>query len=665
MSTPPLILGAALVFWGWQTGLLVVASIMALILEGSRVGKLRWEFSFSDFNRITDLSVILFLGMLIYLYASQRSTHAILVLIQWLPMALFPILACQIYSTREGVNIGALFWIFRRKGAEDPERPQPVIDLTYPYLALCLLAASAANVRTVWFYLGVLCLSAWALWPKRSKRYSPVLWLCLLALAGASGYLGHKALHRFQLALENKAVEWFSDLMKHDPDPFKTRTAIGDIGSLKPSDRIVFRVKPESQIEVPFLLRDATYNLYKSTRWFARRSTFTPLQADAGGTSWVLQPKLEGDQAVAISSYLKDGKGVLKLPKGACFLAQLPVAQASRNQFGAVKVENGPGLVNYEVRYNEATSLNSIPDETDLIIPPQELPALSKIVQDLELIAKPPEQIMQAIATNFRRNYTYSLKLDSSGGDVTPLTDFLLRSQAGHCEYFATATVLLLRAVSIPARYATGYSVHEKSPLEGRFVVRERHAHAWALVYLEGAWQDFDTTPSSWRNLEAEAASIWEPVFDFWSWCVFKFSGWRWSEQEGGLAKHIWWLLIPLALLLGWRLYSRKRVTRAPRTEEVDRAAVKPGAASEFYLIERKLGEMGFLRFPWESLSAWIERIEDSGPLEISTDALRPMLNLHYRYRFDPNGVSEEEKLALSSEVQSWLEQHPMVGGGS
>ena len=74
---------------------------------------------------------------------------------------------------------------------------------------------------------------------------------------------------------------------------------------------------------------------------------------------------------------------------------------------------------------------------------------------------------------------------------------------------------------------------------------------------------------------------------------------------------------------------------------------------------------MGFLRFPWESLSAWIERIEDSGTPEISTDALRPMLNLHYRYRFDPNGVSEEEKVALSTEVQSWLELHPMVGGGS
>ena len=84
----------------------------------------------------------------------------------------------------------------------------------------------------------------------------------------------------------------------------------------------------------------------------------------------------------------------------------------------------------------------------------------------------------------------------------TPLTRFLLTSRSGHCEYFATATVLLLRQLGIPARYAVGYYVHE--PAGSGYVVRERDAHAWCLAWNRqtGSWDDFDTTPASWVAIE-------------------------------------------------------------------------------------------------------------------------------------------------------------------
>ncbi len=68
MKTPPILLGAALVLWGWQTGLLPVAVIMAIVLEGSRLVKSRLDLSASDFNRISDLSTLVFLGMFIFAY---------------------------------------------------------------------------------------------------------------------------------------------------------------------------------------------------------------------------------------------------------------------------------------------------------------------------------------------------------------------------------------------------------------------------------------------------------------------------------------------------------------------------------------------------------------------------------------------------------------------
>jgi hypothetical protein len=241
--------------------------------------------------------------------------------------------------------------------------------------------------------------------------------------------------------------------------------------------------------------------------------------------------------------------------------------------------------------------------------------------------------------------------------ESTPIGDFLLHTRSGHCEYFATATVLLLRAAGVPTRYATGYAVQEFSELENRFIVRSRHAHAWALVYVDGAWRDFDTTPVSWITEEAETASPMEPLYDLLSWCMFKFSSWRWSEREGGISKHMGWLLIPLILLLARRLYSRNRVKRREKEEEMKgRQKSSPGMDSEFYLIEKKLTELGYVRHPGETLSDWVRRIEGEYPADASP-VLESILSLHYRYRFDPKGITSAERSALKSTVNAWLDE--------
>jgi hypothetical protein len=238
------------------------------------------------------------------------------------------------------------------------------------------------------------------------------------------------------------------------------------------------------------------------------------------------------------------------------------------------------------------------------------------------------------------------------------LEDFLLTSRSGHCEYFAAATVLVLRKLKVPARYATGYSVHEFSDLEKTFVVRQRHAHAWALVYLDGRWQDFDTTPASWMEVEEKAAGRWRRLADLWSWCAYTLSKWRWDETRGGVAQYVAWLLIPLIIFLAWRVYGKKRVARVHGEQDKSEGEVRSGVDSEFYLITERFGEFGFVRGPGETLSNLLARIEESHPLFISTETLRSILAIHYRYRFDPRGISPSERSALKSEVELWLEEH-------
>ena len=56
---------------------------------------------------------------------------------------------------------------------------------------------------------------------------------------------------------------------------------------------------------------------------------------------------------------------------------------------------------------------------------------------------------------------------------------------------------MLARSVGIPARLTTGFVPGERDSLSGRFVVRERDAHAWAEIYFPGVgWQGFDPTAS-------------------------------------------------------------------------------------------------------------------------------------------------------------------------
>ena len=42
-------------------------------------------------------------------------------------------------------------------------------------------------------------------------------------------------------------------------------------------------------------------------------------------------------------------------------------------------------------------------------------------------------------------------------------------------------------------------------------------------------------------------------------------------------------------------------------------------------------------------------------------DALAPLLDLHYRYRFDPAGISAEEMALLRDAAQAWLSAHPVA----
>ncbi len=129
--------------------------------------------------------------------------------------------------------------------------------------------------------------------------------------------------------------------------------------------------------------------------------------------------------------------------------------------------------------------------------------------------AGPLEQAL-ALEQHFSESglYQYSLTLNSPRDQkLDPIEDFVVNHRTGHCEYFASALVMMLRSRGIPARMVLGYRGGDFNTIGEYYQVRQKHAHAWVEALLDpgiapewelagppsggGTWYRLDPTPSS------------------------------------------------------------------------------------------------------------------------------------------------------------------------
>lgn len=97
----------------------------------------------------------------------------------------------------------------------------------------------------------------------------------------------------------------------------------------------------------------------------------------------------------------------------------------------------------------------------------------------------------------YLRGFVYDLLIQPPplGTDVTDY--FLFTAQRGYCDYSATAMVVMLRAVGVASRYASGYHMGHYDRQLRAYVVTEAAAHAWTEVYFpEYGWIEFEPTPT-------------------------------------------------------------------------------------------------------------------------------------------------------------------------
>jgi hypothetical protein len=711
MNGPPrLLLGAALLFWGGMTERAVPGLACALLVEGAHWTRVRWNFSERAFLIAWRISVLFLLLAMVLVVLQGARNNAMARVFSWLPVILLPLQFVQSYGMSRSTTLGTFSMMVRRRREHALKFGLPFREVRFSFghvffcailLASCLgeLAGSAA------FFPGMLVLVCWAVVATNGRGWrglsaATAAALLLAATGGWSGQQGLSALYRYVTSGGGR-----------DPGMNQLQerqTSIGSLGQIKQSPEIKWRLLPE-QGPLPKLLRVASYADYRAPSWqvnllpggtrnfrddFASPQTLVnPANPDDPDDQFIIAPPELPDLNAAIDPALprfrlrgsipRDG-GLLPLPANAAALHQFESEEFDRNSFGTFRVKPSQPVCDARVLWGGEFATEKPPwvtvgdrevngrqirTEPDLQIPKGEAAMLKEVVEEIGLregvtLGERIALLQRHFVGKFRYTRYNSVPQDLEkwasrdrkvrayvdAEDPTFLGTFLQFTRAGHCEFFATATALLLREVGVPTRYVTGFAVMEIDRKSGEALVRGTHAHAWVRAWdaERKRWIDVDLTPPDWAAFEVPQ----QTRFQAWSdWFQLKREDMLvWRDRPGNMLIITASLMVPVLVGLAfigrnlWRSRSRLEAAKDGR-RSVATLAVTPLSALE-KPARRLLGE----RPPGMPLAPWLGQLAPRLP---QPDILAEALELHYRLRFDPAAGDPGLVPALQQRVAS------------
>jgi transglutaminase-like putative cysteine protease len=523
-TAPPGLILTTLLIWGWQTEFISYAVIMGILLEAPFFIKWRINFSDKDINQLADLSGILFFVTIIYVFANY-SFHGIYKILELLPFSLFVLMLAQNFNIKNSIKTSALFISIRRLGDKADSSVLYNTNISLPYVFLCLISASSGNKYNETFFLASALVIVWLLWRLKPKHYSIISWLTPVLIVIFLSFLTQHGIKQLHASAENFFLELFEQYGFKSSNPERTSTSIGSLGRLKLSDRIVFRIKSDKKLETPLYYSESSYSKYNHGIWRNQNIEYNVIEKTPEKKEWRINKTLKDIKSYDIAIFLQNESSVIPTPDNINRLISNDIIQVETNNYGATKIEAREGWISYRLGLSSTNSNEAAAIDDDLTIPLHYQNDFKRVAEELKLYNKTPEEIIDTVTRYFRDNFYYSLTQNQLYTKGQYLTSFLFKDKKGHCEYFATATALLLREAGIPARYIIGYSVQEYSQWQKMYLVRARHAHSWVKYYMNGKWHNMDTTPSTWAPMEAEDRTIIEPFMDLVSWIRYKLTG--------------------------------------------------------------------------------------------------------------------------------------------
>ena len=130
--------------------------------------------------------------------------------------------------------------------------------------------------------------------------------------------------------------------------------------------------------------------------------------------------------------------------------------------------------------------------EKYLALPDGFNPRVAGLAAEITGDAAGPYAKALALQNFFLENFVYALSVPG-GHDTERMEQFLFEERRGYCEQFAGTYAAMARSIGLPSRVAVGFTPGEL--VDGVYVVRGEHYHAWPEIWIGGRWVYFEPTP--------------------------------------------------------------------------------------------------------------------------------------------------------------------------
>ncbi len=359
---------------------------------------------------------------------------------------------------------------------------------------------------------------------------------------------------------------------------FSDRVSLGDIGRIRSDPTVVLRVETlegEAPAARDAYWRGLAFDHFDGETWSVTPPTRTRVPGSAEIGIWL---RSSGRPSNLVQRILRE-------PVQGSALFGVDVVQELQGSVHRLERDVNGGLYaagqsGDRVRYRIASRRSDWTDaelRADAAVPPKhnrgaiprargavnrylQLPELSDAVTALareitdgaETDADRVRALEQYLLANGR--YSDAPPTVEPGAGRSPLEAFLFDAMEAHCEYYASALVVLARSVGIPARLVNGFAGGRENELGGFVELARSHAHAWVEVHYERAgWARYDATPPDLRLRAEEAIAFDERIRQLASamehWWFQRVVGFDRADQMLALRRG----------LLAWRELARAR----------------------------------------------------------------------------------------------------------
>ena len=477
---------------------------------------------------------------------------------------------------------------------------------------------------------------------------------------------------------------------------FGNDVELGQVGRIRDDRTVILRVTPPSLPEAPprnveLYLRGTSFDHYDGRRWTRTASGGAPLDDFLGEYAITRSAQPESDVRVQIILDHLD-QTVVFLPEYTVAIEVPPRVEngASRSR----RISLYPGL---DLRYEDDDALGlrysafvtrSPAHEVVHTLPAEDLARYLQVPDGHEALvtlartwtagATSDRARAEQIRSRLRQApFAYSLEMQDPDGRP-PLERFLLEWRTGHCEYYASAMVVLLRMVGVPARNVTGFLGGTYNSFGRYYAVTSGDAHAWVEAYLPSeGWVRFDPTPSSRGEMGigdsffAELQAFGDAAITWWESSVVSFD----MRTQGQIARNTFrffraqsnttrtesdattrsrmptwsWVAMLAVVLLGAAIWFWHRRTQQAADDIPD--ALKP-LTRLLARLDRTLATRGLVRPPAQTFQERASLLTAQGLEDAAL--IQRVTSLYYETRFGGASLSLETLRGLEVEVRAF-----------